>query len=389
MSKRATKPEPAAEKPVSRRVAREQLFAGLTDELVQATQDERHKQGVARDRVVSTVVIRDRLFAEQFEDAAKRVFGGRAIPRGYALKKPSSRPSPRVLNLLLSDLHFGANLDPGECPKAYGAHEEARRLAHVVLQTAEFKLDHRKDTELHVHLCGDIMQGQLHDPRDGTPQANQVAAAVQYLGQAVEFLAQHFPKVVVDCTPGNHGRNMARHRERGVNQKVDAIETHIYVGVRAYCHRLANVSVRICKTPYYTQDLFGAKAFFTHGDTVLKPGYPGKSINTADLKAQTDAINGNLEAADRYRLFVVGHVHIGSITHLPGGVTFITNGCIVPPDAYALSIGITDCTCGQWLWESVPGHIVGDHRFITIDDGVDANADLESIITPYIPTDEL
>ena len=291
---------------------------------------------------------------------------------------------------MLSDLHFGADLDSGECPTLFDAHVEARRIAWIALQTAEFKLDHRKETELHVHILGDIIQNQLHDPRDGKPLAQQVLSAMSYLGQALEFLAEHFPKVVVDCATGNHGRNTARHRERATNQKWDSIETMIYAGVRAYCRSLKNVSVRIVKRAYYSQDLFGVQGYFTHGDTNFDPGYPGKSINVAGMKAQSDDINGALDMEKRFGLFVVGHVHIGSITHLPGGATVITNGCLIPPDAYGGVIGVTHCTCGQWLVESVDGHVVGDQRFLRIDPKVvDGNERLETIVTPYIPDDEL
>ena len=86
----------------------------------------------------------------------------------------------------------------------------------------------------------------------------------------------------------------------------------------------------------------------------------------------------------------VGHVHTASITHLANGAVLMTNGCIVPPDAYANSIGIFSVTCGQWMWESVPGHIVGDMRFITIDPAVvDDDKALNGIVQPYVPGNEL
>jgi hypothetical protein len=71
------------------------------------------------------------------------------------------------------------------------------------------------------------------------------------------------------------------------------------------------------------------------------------------------------------------------MVHLPGGATIITNGCLIPPDAYANSINITDTECGQWLWESVPGFIVGDSRYIKVNQKHDQMSSLDQIIHPY------
>jgi hypothetical protein len=368
------------------------MGAALAERHKVAAATERHRQDTARNRVVALALTRDRVFLEQFEEVCK-AFIKPATPRGYALKKPSRKPSPRVLNLLLSDLHFGSDLDPSEGLQLFDAHVEARRLAWVVLQAAEFKRDHREETELHVHLIGDIIQNQLFDPRDGKPLAQQVLASMQYLGMAIEFLAQHFPKVVVRCTPGNHGRNKARHMQRATLQKWDAIETDVYAGTRAWCRTLKNVEFHIPKTPYYKVDYWGKKAFFTHGDTVIAPGNPGKSLNVGSMNAQIDALNARIvnlgEIPEQFSLVAVGHVHTGSVTHLPNGGVFLSNACLIPPDSYANTIGIFSCTCGQWLWESVPGHIIGDQRFITIDPKVDGDVSLEDIVAPYLPGDEL
>lgn len=374
----------------SARKLRAEGEASVRNYLLQAAYQERERQGLARNRVVALAVTRERVFLDQFEEICQNYLGGSAQPKGYALKKPSSKPCPRILNLMLSDLHFGAALDPSEVLKRFDATVEARRMAWIALQAAEYKRDHRQETELHVHLMGDIIQGQLHDMRDGEPQAQQVLAAMQYLGQTIAFLSEHFPKVIVRCTPGNHGRNRVRHQDRAVLQKWDAIETGVYGGARAWTNALKNVTWHIPKTPFFTLDYWGKHAFFTHGDTVIDAGYPNKSINVKSLQAQIDHMNGQVDSSNRYHVVGVGHVHTASVTHLANGAVLITNGCLIPSDAYALSIGIFNVVCGQWLWESVPGHPIGDQRYITIDPKtVDENKALEAIVSPYIPTDEL
>lgn len=336
-----------------------------------------------KNKKVSLMLAREHLFLEQFQSVASKIFKDKVVPSKYATK-PHKGIKHRIANLLISDTHFHSMLDPREVPLQYGPLEEARRLSAIVVQAAEYKRQYREDTILFVHILGDIIQGQLHDMRDGAPLAEQFGAALYLLVQSISYLSAHFPQVVVRCTPGNHGRNTARHKERATNQKWDSIETQIYIALKIACASLPNVKIEVPYTPYYTFEAFGQRGFFTHGDTVINPGYPGRAINIAKVRAQINEINGKLETHQQYRLFAVGHVHVGSVTHLPNGAIFLSNGCLIPPDAYGLSIGSFDSACGQWIWESVDGHILGDHRFCVVDEHTDKDKSLDKVIKPFL-----
>lgn len=338
----------------------------------------------ARNRNVVNAYAREQLFLDQFKSILSDVFIKKlATP---ALAKVKKTKTQRILNLVISDTHYGSNLDSREVGHSYGAVEEARRTAAICEQAATYKPQYRGETELYLHLIGDLIQGQLHDPRDGAPLAEQVGACIRILTQAVRYLSVQFPKgVTVFCATGNHGRNSNRHKDRATNQKFDSIETMVYVAIREVAAYLPNVKVQIGYEPKYDFDVFGQVGFGTHGDTVLNVGYPSNSINIASITKQINAINNaRIMKSDKpYSLFITGHVHIGSMTHLPGGVTVLTNGCLIPPDAYAQSIGLFNTACGQWLWESVPGHIVGDSRFVVVNETHDKDKALDKIIEPY------
>jgi hypothetical protein len=49
---------------------------------------------------------------------------------------------------------------------------------------------------------------------------------------------------------------------------------------------------------------------------------------------------------------------------------------------FPCSIAIPDTTCGQWLWESVPNHVIGDQTFIVVD-GAEDNSSYNDIIKPF------
>lgn len=341
----------------------------------------------ARASSVTTTAAREVLFLDQLDAVLARRLAGRYAP-GKLYQRPKAEVVERVLNVNLSDLHFGAMLDPREVPLRYGHVEEARRLAGVALQVASYKRHYRKVTKLVLNLLGDIIQNQLHDLRDGAPLAEQVAAALHLLVQLVIFLRQHYGEIQINCASGNHGRNTARHHDRATNEKWDSIETMLYYALKKAVAHLPDVTVNIPYTPFFTYKVFGTSIFGTHGDTVLKPGYPNRAINVGDVRKQINEINAKFEdPADKHRVFIVGHVHVASWTKLPNGVMFISNGCLIPTDAYAQSIGITDTACCQTMFESAREgkkvFIVGDRREIDVDESMDRDASLDKVIVPF------
>lgn len=320
-------------------------------------------------------------FLENIESLAERCFKGKVQPASYPKK---TKKIERAVNVILSDLHIGSDLTKDETGyQSFGKVEEARRAASLTKQICSYKKQYRDGTKLIVHLIGDIIQGQLHDARDGAVQAEQFARAVHILSQMIAHFSASFPEVEIWCATGNHGRNTARHFNRAIHQKWDSIETEIYVSLHFACQNLKNVKFHIPKTPYCKVGVFKHKFFTTHGDTVLKPGYPGKSINIGSLEQQINKINASLPDAEEYSIFAVGHVHTPSMTFLDNGKVMITNGCMVPVDQFAVSIGVMESQCGQWIWESTPEYPVGDSRLIKVGKADDENAELDEVIKPW------
>lgn len=326
-------------------------------------------------------VLADRQFVmENIEEFAKRCFEGKIKP----VPIPKSGKIKRVVNVVLSDLHIGSDLLKEETGYLdYGRKEEARRLAAITKQIASYKQAYRSESKLVVHLIGDIIQGILHDMRDGAVQAEQFARALHILSQMFAQLAASYPQVDVHCATGNHGRNTARHKERAIHQKWDSHETELYVSLKYACSNLKNVRFFIPKTPHNMIQVLDHKFFSTHGDTVLRPGFPGSSINVKGLAQQIDKINASLPDSEEFSVFLVGHVHTPSVTRLDNGAWMITNGCMVPVDQYAVSIGIMENHCGQWIWESVKGYPVGDIRLINVGKEHDVDASLDAVISPW------
>jgi len=308
--------------------------------------------------------------------------------------KPSTKPNQgrdqeRELNVVLSDLHLQSMIKKAETGNEYGAEQEARRLAFIAQQVANYKLDHRDHTNLNVLLLGDIIQNQLHDPRDGTPIAWQMQAAVYLLTQVVGYWASAFKQVTVYCATGNHGRNTSRHKTRASTEKWDSLETEIYYSLKCLFNNTApNVKVVMPQTPWVDFATLGHHVYATHGDTVFSPGNPGKTVDVQRLEVQVNKANASRVSRRRrqapYEVFVAGHVHRGLEVYLDSGTTVFINAPLCPPDGFANSIGIYNTQCGQWLWETTNEYAIGDHRLIRVGEEQDKDRKLDKIIKPFM-----
>ena len=326
-----------------------------------------------QNKLIEKLSDRSLLFNERVLESLSSIEFGKQFK---SLKSKTNKVGKRYVNILLSDLHFGANLDGRESPLPYGPTEERRRLAAIAKEVIDYKTHYRDHTGLVVHLAGDIIQGRLHDPADAAPVSEQVTRALYLLGAFLGRMVEAYPTVEVYCTPGNHGRIKDRHPERSVNQKWDSFENIIYEGLRLMFQSNPKITFSIPKTPFYEYTLFGMKGFVTHGDTVVNPGNPGKAVNVGRLEQQILKLTA---ARGDYRLVAVGHVHVPSVVHLPSTV-LITNGCLVPPDPYAMSIGLHSNATVQQLWETVPNYMFGDHRMLNISSVTDSDSSLDEVI---------
>lgn len=344
----------------------------------------RDRRASALDRALAQEKTRESSFLEELERLGRCVFRDKIVVRlPESCRKRSHHK--RAVNLALSDLHFGADLDGKELPVQYGPREEARRFAHVMVQAADYKTQYRDDSILNIHVLGDIIQNQLHDPRDGVELARQAMAAISYLSQGIAYQAARWREINVYCATGNHGRFTSRHPGRATAQKWDSLETVIYFAVQQALGHLRNVKFHLSKQPFYTWQSFGEWGFGTHGDTVLNPGQPSKTIEIARLEAQIHELNDGFRANKRppCRVFVHGHTHRAYISELGTGETLIGNGMLVPPDGYAVSLGKLSGSCGMVLWESVEGFMAGDTRTIKVGVKQDKDATLDSIVRHF------
>lgn len=332
----------------------------------------------ANSKTINALAAQEVALAHQ-EEIAKRFATRTFIPQ-YKGKK--SKHTERRLNLILSDLHYGSNLDPKQVNCRYGPVEESRRTAAIVAQVADYKRQYRHETELHIHLIGDIIQGKLHDIQNAADLTTQCDRALHALIYGIEFLASEFKKITVDTSVGNHGRDAQRHPDRAMQDKYDSNEFRIYRAMKYRFQKVPNIEFNTPIRGFYVYDQFGMKGVMTHGDTIFNPGYPGKLINVGQLQAQINKFKLSRPEYNDLKLVGMGHVHTAMDVDIDG-TTVITNGCMIPNDEYAQSIGIFNTPCRQQLWETVDGHMFGDHRLLKVGVNHDEDPSLDKIIPTW------
>jgi hypothetical protein len=375
MSKRPTKRQMEAEK-------EQELLSFLTERAAEIQGKAQQKHA----RAFTAEIARDELFLQAAEQIANELFSKFPIKTPQYVLKNKKAQVERAVNVVISDTHFHSFLSEDEVLHAYGPVEEARRLARVTLEIGEYKPQYRDNTVLHLQWDGDMIAGMLkHDPRIGAPLAAQVMACEHLLIQQVVFLSRHYRHTTVHCTPGNHGRNIARHQGVAYHQKWDSIETMIYNSVRNACRNLKNVVFDIPKTPFFIYDVFGHNIMGTHGDTVINFGNVGQTLNIASINQQMSEFNDGLRRDGKGEVDVIcgGHVHWATRTPLPCGVTLIVNPSLTPSDGFAVGIGKIKPINAATLFESVKGHPAGDYRLLEVDSSTDKDKSLDKIISPF------
>ena len=330
-------------------------------------------------RSVSLAAAHEALALRQFKQAATTYLRDKIEPTGYALK-PSNKTLKRTVCLLLSDLHLGADLSALDNPMPFRAIEEARRLEFIVRQAIDFKPQYREHSEMLLLLNGDLIDGMLmHDWRDGAPLTEQKVVFWRAFRAILGVLAQTFPRVRVECQPGNHGRDKLRHPGRASSSKWDGHEWQMYWALKEMCSSLPNVSFSLPWQAVSIVDLYGSKLLLSHGDTEIKLGNP----DTASAKNAMilDRINSTKIYGHVFSAAAFGHWHMPR--YQPRNPRIIWNGALLPPNGYARTEGWIGEPTGQWLWEAVEGFPIGDLRYIEVGPAQDKDERLGQIVKPF------
>lgn len=150
--------------------------------------------------------------------------------------------------------------------------------------------------------------------------------------------------------------------------------------LRMMCSDLKNVTWSIPFRAVAIIDVHGSIIGATHADTELKLGHP--DTKAKENFAELSKINSTNRYGVQFAAWLFGHYHTGR--YQAGSPRILWNGALVPPNGHARTsgYGATEAM-GQWIWESVEGHPVGDARFIEVGPSQDRDERLGELIRPF------
>lgn len=330
-------------------------------------------------RTVSLAQAGEAMSLQLYKQIAREFFADKITAVGFAKKKPTA-PKKRSAVLLLSDLHLGAELSSLDEPMPFRAIEEARRLEYILRETCDYKPRYRADTELVLCLNGDLIEGQLmHQIGAGAPLAEQKAIFWTYFRRMLAEFSAAFPSVRVFCQPGNHGRDKVRHPGRATWRKWDGHEFEMMWALKEMCSGLHNVTFDLPFRAVTAIDLHGSTIGMSHGDTEIKLSHPdGGAKNNARA---LDRVNATLVHGHTFDGWLFGHFHSGRVMYTD--IPIVWNGALVPPNGHARAEGYIGEAMGQFLFEAVEGHPIGDVRFLKVGPMQDRDEKLGMIIKPF------
>ena len=181
-----------------------------------------------------------------------------------------------------------------------------------------------------------MVSGIIHEELESTNQLNIVEQAMLgslITAQGIQELARAFPKVILTCVVGNHGRTQ---KSKYFKHKQQVNWDYVFYHNLALLLRgQKNVRVNIPLSFWAMVDVRGWKFLVMHGDLVKSwGGIPFYGLSREEGK-WTKIKSSQKE---HFNYFVASHFHTKGILQTPIGET-ILNGSLKGGDEYAIGLG--------------------------------------------------
>ena len=296
---------------------------------LRAALNRQRKESVGAERVIQAV----ELALSSLEPPKRRA----AVP----VKREQGRPHHRQM-VLLSDFHGGEVVDPDV---VQGLNEyDWQIMEDRVAEVIQALLSHRDRspdlTGLDVVFLGDMCSGSNHDELAVTneyPLAEQGVKVGLLMGQIVEQLAPHYPKLNVVTVEGNHPRLNKAPQAKNPQDNMDWVASQF---AKQYVKDLPNVEFTVGRGSV-VHKVAGLNVYCWHGDGIRSsmPGVPWGGV-----MRRVNQLQATLPQHIDHWCF--GHFHTANIV---GAGRVIGNGALKGADEYCFkTMGVGDPPA-QWL----------------------------------------
>ena len=274
-------------------------------------------------------------------------------PRWLSPARPR-RGSPGVACAILTDAHFDEVVEPAEVDwtNAYNREIAVKRLRRFTDKWISLARDHTAGIEYDgavIFNGGDLFSGVIHDELKETNAATLFESVVfwlEHVEAALNMAVDHFGKLHVPVTIGNHGRDTRKPRAK--RRAASNIEWLFWRVLEREMRADKRITFTIPDAADTMVTVYKTRYLLTHGDQFR--GGSGISGALAPLMLGSHRKTRRAQAAGKpYDVMVMGHWH--QLLWLP---SIIVGGTLKGTDEYAWVSNFAPEPPQQAFWVTDP-----------------------------------
>lgn len=259
-----------------------------------------------------------------------------------------------VPTLFLSDIHYDEVVLANQIShvNAFTRTIANRRLKMLFTKTLDLLVHHMANPKYEyfvLNLGGDCLSGLIHEELRETnecPIAQSIMALTDQLVAGITMLLEQFPRIIVNCVVGNHGRFDKKPRMK--NRAYENYEWLLYQFVAKHFHEYRDIVFTIADGADCPYTIYSTRFLLTHGDQFKGgSGIAGalSPLMLGDARKRKRAI-----AIDQpFDYLLMGHWHT---LWMAKGI--IVNGSVKGYDEYAFQSNFDFEIPQQWMFITHP-----------------------------------
>lgn len=259
-----------------------------------------------------------------------------------------------VPTLFASDWHWDEVVDPKQINgvNAFNREIAVARAKRLFTKTVDLLIHHMAKPKYDyfvLDLGGDMLSGNIHEELRETnecPVSQSILSVMDHLVGGIDLLLQHFPKIIVNAVPGNHGRWDKKPRMK--NRVYETYEWLLYQFLKKYYREDDRIHFNVSDGADLPYSVYSTRYLLTHGDQFKGgSGIAGalSPLMLGDARKRKRAI-----AIDQpFDYLLMGHWH--QLMMVKG---IIVNGSLKGADEYSFQSNFDFELPQQGLWVTHP-----------------------------------
>lgn len=272
------------------------------------------------------------------------------IPEWTIPTENENNTSNSIPVLMVSDLHYGENVNPREVPNGncYSPEVAKARWDRLINNTIQ-KTRAKEKTSKGIVICflGDDISGDIHDELKETNNKTPIDACMEVAAQKVKMIKtfeKEFGKVWVISVMGNHGRTTKKPQSKGLAEhNYDSLVAAI---IQKQLDDDNNITFYTPKSGEAYFELSGHNFLATHGDRIGSRGGQGFIGCSATIaRGQHKTRQAYAQIGKPIDWLLIGHFHTPmQLEHT------IANGTTVGYSQYARDLKLEPAYPSQTLF---------------------------------------